>query len=46
MDGFAKITNRASVAIKGMQSGNVQAYVAWYIIGAILIAAVTWICIM
>ncbi|MDE6218789.1 MAG: NADH-quinone oxidoreductase subunit L, partial [Muribaculaceae bacterium] len=38
MDGFAWITNRASVAIKGFQSGNVQTYVAWYILGALLIA--------
>ena len=46
MDGFAKVTNRASVAIKGMQSGNVQAYVAWYIFGALLLAGITWICLL
>ena len=46
MDGFAKITNRASVAIKGMQSGNVQAYVAWYALGAIVLAGITWICLL
>ncbi len=44
MDGFAKITNCASSAIKGFQSGNVQAYVAWYFIGAVLLAGITWLC--
>ena len=46
MDGFAKVTQKASVAIKGMQSGNTQAYVAWYFIGAVVIAAIAWICII
>ncbi|MCM1377431.1 MAG: NADH-quinone oxidoreductase subunit L [Clostridium sp.] len=46
MDGFAKITNRASFAIRGMQSGHVQAYVAWYFLGAVLLAAITWLCLV
>ncbi len=46
MDGFAKITNRASVAIKGMQSGAIQTYVVWYFIGAALLAGITWICLL
>ena len=46
MDGFAKITQRTSVAIKGMQNGSTQAYVIWYFIGAIIVAAITWICLI
>lgn len=46
MDGFAKITNRAFVAIKGMQSGAIQTYVVWYFIGAALLAGITWICLL
>ncbi|MCH5214035.1 MAG: NADH-quinone oxidoreductase subunit L [Muribaculaceae bacterium] len=46
MDGFAKITQRTSVAIKGMQSGSTQAYVIWYFVGALLVAAITWICLI
>ena len=37
MDGFAWITNRASYAIKGLQSGQVQMYVWVYLIGALLL---------
>ncbi len=46
MDGFAKVTQRTSVAIKGMQSGSIQAYVLWYFFGAVLLALVTWICLL
>lgn len=46
MDGFAKVTQRTSVAIRGMQSGSTQAYVIWYFIGAVLVAAITWICLI
>ena len=46
MDAFAKITQKTSYAIRGMQSGEIQAYVAWYIAGAIAIAAITWICLI
>ncbi len=46
MDGFAYITNKASVAIKGFQSGKVQMYVWWYLIGALLLGAITAVCWM
>lgn len=46
MDAFAKITQKTSYAIRGMQSGEIHAYVAWYIAGAIAIAAITWICLI
>ncbi|MCM1005352.1 MAG: NADH-quinone oxidoreductase subunit L [Prevotella sp.] len=44
MDMFAKVTQKTSYAIRGLQSGNIQAYVWWYFIGAIALAAVTmWV---
>ncbi len=46
MDGMAYVTQFASEKIKGFQSGNVQAYVLWYFLGAVLLAAITWICIL
>ncbi len=46
MDSFASMTQYASAKIKGMQSGNVQAYVLWYFLGAILLGAITWICLL
>lgn len=46
MDAFAYITQKASVAIKGLQSGNIQMYVWVYLIGALLLGAVTAICLM
>lgn len=46
MDGFAKITQKTSYAIRGMQSGTIQSYVAWYFFGALLVAAITWICLI
>ncbi len=46
MDGFAKITQKASFAIRGMQSGSIQSYVSWYFIGAVLLAIITWICLI
>lgn len=46
MDGFAKISQKTSVAIKGMQSGNIQVYVLWYFFGAVILAAITWICLL
>ena len=46
MDGFAKITQKTSYAIRGMQSGEIQAYVAWYIAGAVVLAAITWLCLI
>lgn len=44
MDGFAYCTQKASEAIKGLQSGNVQTYVWFYLVGALLLGAVTAIC--
>ena len=41
MNGFAIVTNKASEAIRGFQSGKIQMYAWWYIIGALIIAAVT-----
>lgn len=46
MDGMAAVTQWASVRIKGMQSGRVQTYVLWYFFGAVLLAAITWICLI
>lgn len=46
MNGFAIVTNRASNAIKGLQSGRVQAYVFWYLAGALLLAIIVGICWM
>ncbi|MDE7407626.1 MAG: NADH-quinone oxidoreductase subunit L, partial [Muribaculaceae bacterium] len=46
MDGMASVTQRLSVAIRGFQSGNLQNYVWIYLIGALLLGAVTVICIM
>ena len=46
MDMFAHMTQKASVAIKGMQSGSIQAYVVWYFIGAILLGVITFVCIL
>lgn len=50
IDGFmnmlAWITNYCSVKIKGMQSGLIQGYVIWYFLGAVAIAAITWICLL
>ena len=37
MDGFAFVTNKASYAIRGMQSGQTQLYAWAYIIGALLL---------
>ncbi|MDE7376704.1 MAG: NADH-quinone oxidoreductase subunit L [Muribaculaceae bacterium] len=37
MDAMATITNKASVAIRGLQSGQVQMYVWVYLIGALLL---------
>ena len=45
MDSFATGTNCASEAIKPLQSGKIQMYVWWYLIGALALAAVTAFCI-
>ncbi len=46
MDSFAIMANKASWAIRGFQSGSVQMYVWWYLIGALLLGAVTVICVL
>ena len=46
MDGFAFITNKASVAIKGFQSGKVQMYIWWYLIGAVLLGLIAAVCVL
>ena len=44
MNGFAIVTNKASEAIRGFQSGKVQMYVWWYLVGVLILSAVTVIC--
>lgn len=46
MDGFAKITQKTSFAIRGMQSGSIQTYVLWYFLGAVVLAIITWIALL
>ncbi|MBR5436859.1 MAG: NADH-quinone oxidoreductase subunit L [Muribaculaceae bacterium] len=46
MNMFAAVTNKASSAIKGLQSGNVQSYVFVYLLGTLLIAAVACVCLI
>ncbi len=41
MDMFAAVTNKVSYAIRGLQSGNVQSYVWIYLVGTLLLAAIT-----
>jgi NADH-quinone oxidoreductase subunit L len=46
MDAFAAITNKASWSIRGLQSGQIQAYVWVYLLGALLLGAVTVIALI
>ena len=46
MNGLAIVTNKASVAIKNLQSGRVQQYVLLYLIGALLLAVITAWCVL
>lgn len=46
MDGFAKITQKTSFAIRGMQSGSIQTFVLWYFLGAVALAIITWIALL
>ena len=46
MDGFAIVTNKASEAIKPLQSGQIQMYVWYYLIGALALGGVAAICIL
>ena len=43
---LANITNSLSFAIRKLQSGSIQAYVYVYLIGALVLAAVTVICLI
>lgn len=46
MDGFAKVTQKTSYAIRGLQNGSIQAYVWWYMVGAVALAIITWIALL
>lgn len=46
MDSFATITNKASWAIRGLQSGQIQMYVWVYLIGALLLGVITTIALI
>lgn len=46
MNGLAVVTNKTSWAIRGFQSGSVQMYVWWYLIGALALAAITAVCVL
>ncbi len=46
MDSFATVTNKASEAIKPLQSGQIQMYVWYYLLGALALGAVTIICLL
>ncbi len=46
MDSFAILTNKASEAIRPLQSGQVQMYVWIYAIGAILLGGITVLCLI
>ncbi|MCM1162940.1 MAG: NADH-quinone oxidoreductase subunit L [Muribaculaceae bacterium] len=45
MNGLAYVTNSASQAIKGFQSGKVQMYIWWYLVGAVLLGVITALCV-
>ncbi|MDE6322259.1 MAG: NADH-quinone oxidoreductase subunit L [Muribaculaceae bacterium] len=46
MDGMAIVTNKASNAIKGLQSGSLQMYVWWYVVGAAVLGIITVLCVL
>lgn len=46
MDSFATITNKASDAIKPLQSGQIQMYVWYYLIGALALGGITALCLI
>ena len=46
MDMFATVTQKTSSAIKGLQSGNVQMYVWLYLVGALVMASIVWLCLL
>ena len=46
MNMLANVANSASYAVRKLQSGSIQAYVWVYLIGALILAAVTIICLI
>ena len=46
MDSFAYLTNKASGAVRPLQSGQVQMYVWIYVIGALLLGGITVLCLI
>ncbi len=42
MNALALVTNKASFAIRKLQSGSIQMYVWIYLIGVLLLAAITF----
>ncbi len=46
MDSFATITNKLSDVIKPMQSGQVQMYVWYYLIGVLALGGITVLCLI
>ncbi|MDE7396724.1 MAG: NADH-quinone oxidoreductase subunit L [Muribaculum sp.] len=46
MDAFASVTQRVSVLINPIQNGQVQSYVWYYLAGALLLSAITWLCLL
>ena len=46
MDSFAFLTNKASGAVKPLQSGQVQTYAWVYVVGALLLGGITVICLI
>ncbi len=46
MDSFATVTNKASDAIKPLQSGQIQMYVWYYLVGALALGFITVLCLI
>ena len=46
MDALAIVTNKASQAIKPLQSGQAQLYVWWYLLGALALGGITMLCML
>lgn len=46
MNGLAIVTQKSSMAIRGLQSGKVQMYTWWYLTGAVLLGIISAICIL
>lgn len=50
IDGFfnmlAQVTNQTSFGIRKLQSGSIQSYVYFYLIGALLLAGITMACVL